>query len=55
MAGADILLVDDDPNIRKLMRVYLEREHFQIHKPATDKRHGTYCKPKRWIWLSSMS
>lgn len=32
MAGADILLVDDDPNIRKLMRVYLEREHFQIHE-----------------------
>jgi two-component system, OmpR family, response regulator len=30
MAGAAILVVDDDPNIRRLLRLYLERERLRV-------------------------
>jgi DNA-binding response OmpR family regulator len=34
MASASILVVDDDPNIRKLLRLYLERERYRVHEAA---------------------
>ncbi len=29
-----ILLVDDDPNIRQLVRLYLEKEGFEVQRPT---------------------
>ena len=30
MAAPAVLVVDDDPNIRKVLRLYLEREHYRV-------------------------
>ncbi len=37
MAGELILLVDDEPNITQLARLYLEREGFQVHAVGDGK------------------
>ena len=52
----DILVVDDDPNIRRLERLYLEKENFSVREAGDgDEAMAEYCRlPPDLILLDVM-
>lgn len=39
----EILIVDDEDRIRRLLKLYLERESFEIHEARDGKRSLRAC------------
>lgn len=47
-----ILIADDDPHIRELVRFYLEAEGYSVVEAADGGKRLTALPPSRSIWLS---